>query len=94
MPRKKIERELVVQEAPNKYSSRPYLATTVRKKQFNLYAKAFVRENALLIQVKQKVVPFLEQSRSLVKNLLEDDSNSLKNWYNKSRTWILVPKMS
>lgn len=78
MPRKKIERELVVQEAPNKYSSRPYMSTTVRQKQFNLYAKAFVRENALLIQVKQKVVPFLEQSRSLVKNLPEDDSNSLK----------------
>lgn len=79
MARKKIKRELVLQESPNKYSARTYMFTTVRTKQFNLFARAFIRENALLMQVKQKVVPFLnDQLKAYVKDSSEGNTDSLR----------------
>lgn len=79
MPRKKIKRELVLQDSLDRYSTRTYLATTVRHKQFNLYAKAYIRETALLNQVKQPVLPFLNnQLKPSIKDLPEDNDDSLK----------------
>ncbi|MBM6940050.1 hypothetical protein [Limosilactobacillus coleohominis] len=79
MPRKKIKRELVLQNAPNEYSSQPYMATTAREKQHNLFAKAYVWENSFLEQVKQKVVPFLnERLKPYIKESAKGDADSLK----------------